>query len=528
MLTTKALIGKGYFPDNIIPPLNTTHLANILDELTLDNLESIIKSNGLNESKCCLHSTPRTQNLRRNFYIPNPLHQIRLCHCIENNWPEIKTFISDSPISLSSPIIIEDWPRSFKRKADWREKRQQLALRSTAYRTMLKTDISRYYQTIYTHSIPWALHGKETAKANPNNFKDYFGNCLDLYVRCGMESQTIGIPTGPDSSHIISEIIGRSIERELEKSLTDYNIELKGVRFIDDFALFFKSRHDAEVALHKIHDSLKYYELEINPNKTEIVDLPAILEIDWVSNLRNFNFRNIDGKDKSTAVRIQNTDIFNFFSRSFEYYKKHPDDNTLLYTLKRIKEQEILPENWSIFESFILKSAIYEGSCIPVVVKILKIYEDAGFSLDKSKISSVISEIIKYHSKFSHGYEISWALWLAKELNIQIEAEIEEIISRCDDSIVVLVALDLMKSNLLNSKIDTSIWCNFMNRDQLYDDHWLLAYEANIKKWLPIEGKNYIMTDPFFKILKKHNIHFYDPEASVMSYPDLTEKSGYQ
>lgn len=63
------------------------------------------------------------------------------------------------------------------------------------YRSCLKTDISRYYHTIYTHSIPWALYGKAHCKANLHNhqFTNSMGNRLDQAVRQSQQNQTIGI-----------------------------------------------------------------------------------------------------------------------------------------------------------------------------------------------------------------------------------------------------------------------------------------------------------------------------------------------
>jgi hypothetical protein len=33
-----------------------------------------------------------------------------------------------------------------------------------AARYVLKTDVARFYHSIYTHSIPWVIHGKAAAK----------------------------------------------------------------------------------------------------------------------------------------------------------------------------------------------------------------------------------------------------------------------------------------------------------------------------------------------------------------------------
>ncbi len=75
----------------------------------------------------------------------------------------------------------------------------------------MKTDLSRFYQTIYTHSLPWAIHGKAQAKENKEN--GLYGNKLDSCVRNTQDQQTIGLPVGPDTSFILSEKEQRSTKR---------------------------------------------------------------------------------------------------------------------------------------------------------------------------------------------------------------------------------------------------------------------------------------------------------------------------
>ncbi|KJR44222.1 hypothetical protein UF75_5394 [Desulfosporosinus sp. I2] len=47
--------------------------------------------------------------------------------------------------------------------------------------------------------------------------------------------------------------------------------------------------------------------------------------------------------------------------------------------------------------------------------------------------------------------------------------------------------------------MDVSIWAALMKVEELYDENWLLAYEANVKGWLPsVSGSDYVVTDPIF------------------------------
>ena len=49
-------------------------------------------------------------------------------------------------------------------------------------RYQVKADISNFFPSIYTHSIPWALIGKKLSKENKDGEKFWF-NEIDLYIR---------------------------------------------------------------------------------------------------------------------------------------------------------------------------------------------------------------------------------------------------------------------------------------------------------------------------------------------------------
>lgn len=220
MVTALELLSKGFFPEQVIPPLNSKKLANNLPEIIKKFPEIVTKKDtGLlknlpKKSKCMQFSVPKTNNYRRFFSIPNPLHQTILCLKIENNWLEIGNHIKKSKISIINLNPDPKSIRAFDRSSILKQKKIEGVLRSTSSRCVLISDISNFYGTIYTHSIAWALHGKDYAKKNKRN-KMLLGNILDDCVRYTQDEQTMGIPIGPDTSHIIAEIIGSTIDSEL-------------------------------------------------------------------------------------------------------------------------------------------------------------------------------------------------------------------------------------------------------------------------------------------------------------------------
>lgn len=96
-------------------------------------------------------------------------------------------------------------------------------------------------------------------------------------------------------------------------------------------------------------------------------------------------------------------------------------------------------------------------------------------------------------------------------LEIKINDVSAKCISQIMDSIIVLIALDLNNNGLITNGLDKSNWIDVMSDGQLYDDNWLLCYEANVKGWLHSrKGKDYIAKDKFFSYLRGYNIQFYD------------------
>ncbi|MBR1369268.1 hypothetical protein RJ53_07070 [Methanocalculus chunghsingensis] len=393
--------------------------------------------------------------------------------------------------------------------ADSFNQKEKVVLESSIFRVMLKADISRYYNSLYTHSIPWALHGKQKAKKQRGNA--LCGNLLDKWVRSLRDGQTLGIPVGPDSSLIISEILGTAIEMDLKNS----GVSLKGVRYIDDFTLFFRDKKEAYDALTKLHNILNKYELEINPQKTIIDEAPFIFEPDWVSYIRQYSFREIN---KKHGIQSQRTDIIDFFSRSFEYDSRYENKNVLLYAIKRFAKVNILKENWGLTESLLLKTIILNGTCIPWVIKIILEYKNKNYPVDNDNLQTAINEIILYHSQYGHDYEITWALWFSYQLNLNIPPEINQFIENNINPIVIIMALFLRDNGLIKD-INISNWEKYMTSDNLYDEYWLLAYEANIKGWLSISGNNYLDQDPFYKELKDKNIVFFEEDYTSIEPP---------
>ncbi|RIY18499.1 hypothetical protein CJI56_07825, partial [Gardnerella vaginalis] len=86
-----------------------------------------------------------------------------------------------------------------------------------------------------THAIPWALVGKDAAKANVKNNKEWY-NQIDHFAQIVKNGETHGLLIGPHTSNILSEIILCAIDENLSKKYMSY------IRNIDDYICYVNTK----------------------------------------------------------------------------------------------------------------------------------------------------------------------------------------------------------------------------------------------------------------------------------------------
>ncbi len=495
------LLAKGYFPPELPPPFHTSHLS-LKHNRIKGKLAAVISKDA---SRCANFSIAKVGVVRKLLKIPNPIHQVRLSETISDNWVDIEKIYSSSKFSMSRPSIKGNRaanPRTFG------EFLKRCYLQSFPYSFELKTDISKFYPSIYTHSIAWALHTKTVAKSTRSI--SLLGNRIDHQVQQTMHGQTIGIPIGPDTSLIIAEIIGSKIDELIKNKIPN----AKGYRYIDDMYFFFHTYAEAEEMLIVIQQILKEYELQINSDKTKIRQIPHGIEPDWVIQLRKFEIR--------TTARKQYNDIISFFSLAFDLALKLPSEYVLSYSISRIQHLKILSDdNFKLLEKMLLKTVVAEPSTIKEVVRILLTYKD---KISVINLQKVVFDFIEFNCLRGNDYELAWALWIIKSFEIKVPKKTAAILSGCADPTSTLIILDLIENELIKEdEIDLSVWKSKIDEHSLMDENWLLAYECAVKGWL-LDDFSYIDKVPYFKILKQNKISFYDGNRQIDTILETTTK----
>jgi len=369
-------------------------------------------------------------------------------------------------------------------------------------RYVLHADVLQCYPSIYTHSISWAVESKPVAKARRFDHR-LLGNRLDQRTRELQEGQTLGIPIGPDSSTVLSELVLAAVDQDLA---TRWGSDLSGFRMVDDYELAFSSVSQAEEALAHLQSALSKYELQVNEKKTRIEKLPTSLGDPWPRRLRGMPLR--DG------AKQQINDFLNLFSLAFELARDHSESAVLRYAIARCRGEELESQAWPVYQQLLMQCALLEVGALRYVTAELRARKDEGFDVDGDLVQEVTSEIIRGQVRLGHGNEIAWAIWLAIVLDVPLTTEAVEVIPQLDDPLVPVLALYAEDRGLTSSPLDRTDWEVHGDEGALDSSYWLLAYEGARRRWLP-EGKQHLNRHTVFRFLHDQNVSFLNVRASA-------------
>ena len=213
--------------------------------------------------------------------------------------------------------------------------------------TELKQTFHPSFPLCYTHSIPWALVGKEKAKSNRNPGFEWY-NQLDKFQRDLKRGETQGIPIGPGTSHIISEIILYKIDKMLRKE------EYQFTRYVDDYTCYCDTRDKADNFVLNLERQLREYLLNLNPQKVLIEELPIAIQTEWIVSLRSYL-----PLKKNPPPR----DIMDFLDFTVGLQKSYPEANVLKYATRTLANSKDFDKNSaSFFLEYLIAIAFHNPS----------------------------------------------------------------------------------------------------------------------------------------------------------------------
>ncbi|MBW8523650.1 reverse transcriptase [Chryseobacterium chendengshani] len=330
----------------------------------------------------------------RPFQLIHPAIYVNLVNRItdEGNWKFIidrfKIFRNNKNIECHSlPLISITIDKDDKRGQilSWWQLIEQRSLHlSLEYKYTVHTDITDCYGSIYTHSIPWALHTKEEAKKRVNRNSGSIGNIIDNHLQDMSYGQTNGIPQGSALMDFIAEILLGYVDLLLSEKLKSLKIEeYKILRYRDDYRIFTNNSLLAEEISKYLAEILSGLGLKINAEKTQSSNdlIKSAIKSDkkyWILNKR------IAGNKQKWLLQLYflsenypnsgtiDTEMREFLKVLQKSKRTDYDVITLvsLTTQIAIKNPRVVPTAIAILSIFLSK--IKDGSDKKIIIKNIK------------------------------------------------------------------------------------------------------------------------------------------------------------
>ena len=210
----------------------------------------------------------------RPFELIHPVLYVSLVNTIteNNNWLALQTRVAQFEGGVvtccSAPIISEDHQTDVATqvKSWWQTVEQRSLALSLEFTHLLHTDVTDCYGALYTHSIPWAVHGLSQAKASKKN-DSLVGNLIDAHIQAGRYGQTNGISQGSVLMDFVAEIVLGYVDSLINAELSHAS-DVHILRYRDDYRIFSNTSERGEEVLKIVSDKLRLVGMRLGVSKT--------------------------------------------------------------------------------------------------------------------------------------------------------------------------------------------------------------------------------------------------------------------
>lgn len=433
------LLNEGYFPEQyVLPP--TFRVQDF--ELEENRKNADIKD--LARRQIISISYPKTLLTSREFGIQHPYNYHDIVFYLMEDWEAIMNLIFHKDLKIFSysfpiPVNARDKGnlsplRSGRMIYEWIAMAEKdLVAEAHQFNFIVRSDITNFYNSVYTHSIAWALHGQEDA-FNDMRESTLTGNKIDRLVQYANKGRTNGLPVGSALSDLIAETILATVDLNVSKKAQQQGIEFLATRFKDDYRILCNKKEDGEMILKILADELRQFNLAVNETKTVILDLPTGLYRHHDRAYHPHSLRNNKEIDFKTfeLTLLKAMDIHKEYSGTSileKFFSELFDNNSAL----KIKfSNEINSRKKQILKTFsllmLLKRESEKVLCHALaVIEAIYLKYRRDFDL-KTPLQAIIKSEIKKASDKKSIFELVWLVFYTRYLSLGI-TNLTELIS---------------------------------------------------------------------------------------------------
>lgn len=224
---------------------------------------------------------------KSNFSIRRPnkvacyfYHKDRLHHeLLGKKTDRVEMFFSEYE-NLKTFFSYKQYTNIYKFYEDYRYQRAE-----KKFSHLLKLDVQNCFDSIYTHSITWAISGgAQTYKDSFNGtFDESIGAIWDKMMQEMNYNETNGIIIGPECSRIFAEVILQYIDQRVEADLLlmglKNKVDYECYRYVDDYFFFYNDEKIKYIAEDLFQKYLKEFKLSFGQEKQDVYERPFITDI---------------------------------------------------------------------------------------------------------------------------------------------------------------------------------------------------------------------------------------------------------
>ncbi|WP_314322703.1 RNA-directed DNA polymerase [Selenomonas noxia] len=413
----------------------------------------------------------RNTNIPRAFGIPNPFAYEKLCRDIKENWDAIKQKLCDNTNGDSYRISRLHIRKHSTGKVffemnykNWYVDESPEPDIRIGKRYAVKADISTCFPSIYTHSLPWALVGKETAKNNRSPEEWY--NKVDKACQRMRNGETHGLMIGPHVSNLLSEIILTSIDNELKQKYSY-------IRKIDDYICYVSSMEEAQCFLTDLRECLQEFDLTINHKKTQIISLPAPMQENWVREI-NLLSSCISGK------LIKYSQIRNYLDYMVDLIHQNGQNSAIFnYGIKVLAKKEFDRNA----RDYYVKTILHFAEIYPYLVPFLDKYVFVPCNISQMEIQKFSEKTFCSAHSVKNYEALYYMLYFAIRYDFRIEPVDKlstEDYENSNSCLFKLLGWCYYKHHSMDDKVKMmrNIAKGMRRDNNVFDQNWIFIYEV--------------------------------------------------
>ena len=248
-------------------------------------------------------------------------------------------------------------------------------------------------------------------------------------------------------------------------------------------------------------DKLRDFELELNPDKIQMLSGPQHIERPWLFRLRSIEQRNSISTDL----------LLEMFSFVAEIAHNYPHDHVFRYFLRKMRNMMVANEAWNSYQRILL-SVFQEnrGNAKEVFDQFLY-YRCIGWKLDLKSLKEALDR--KVQNQLSRGAtsELSWAIYGYILFNIKPTKELAmKILLKGDVPSKVMITKLIYGFNIsLKSEVNSIV--RSWSEDVLNSSEWLFAYEVLRNSWHNRYAQVHLPANrQLYEFMKDSNVSFLD------------------